>query len=141
MRAAGADALTPLKSANEYLPVSVPNTFVVSPGFRRVWKLREGRSGQIIWPRALVWLGRSRTRWCWQRHWLGRSHCLRSSSLYLVEFGISECGATGLTAAPKLPNIQALKPPTRKKIMSATVATAKLRSARCDGSGRPPRCL
>ena len=89
MRAAGADALTPLKSANEYLPVSVPNT----------------------------------------------------KSLYLVELGISECGATGLTAAPELPNIQAPKPPTRKKIMSATVATAKLRSARCDRSGRPPRCL
>jgi hypothetical protein len=27
MRAAGAEALTPLKSANEHLPISVPNTF------------------------------------------------------------------------------------------------------------------
>jgi hypothetical protein len=31
---------------------------------------------------------------------------------------------------PGLPNIQALKPATKKKIMSATVATAKLWSAR-----------
>jgi hypothetical protein len=31
---------------------------------------------------------------------------------------------------PELPNIQALKPATKKKIMSATVATAKLWSAR-----------
>jgi hypothetical protein len=43
----------------------------------------------------------------------------------LVELGISECGATGLTAAPELPNIQALKPATKKKIMSAIVATRK----------------
>ena len=46
---------------------------------------------------------------------------------------MSECG--GFTAAaPGVPNIQPVKPATKKKTMSAIVATAKLRSARRDRS-------
>jgi hypothetical protein len=46
---------------------------------------------------------------------------------------VSECG--GFTAAvPGLANIQPVKPATKKKNMSAIVATAKLRSARRDRS-------
>jgi hypothetical protein len=46
---------------------------------------------------------------------------------------VSECG--GFTAAaPGVPNIQPVKPATKKKTMSAIVATAKLRSARRDRS-------
>jgi hypothetical protein len=51
-------------------------------------------------------------------------------------------GSGGFTAAvPGLPNIQALKPVTTKKIIRAIVATAKLRSARCERSDRPTRRL
>jgi len=42
---------------------------------------------------------------------------------------------------PGLPNIQALTPATRKKIMSAIVATAKFWSARRDRSDHFVRCL
>ena len=46
---------------------------------------------------------------------------------------MSECG--GFTAAaPGVPNIQPVKPATKKKTMSAIVARAKLRSARRDRS-------
>jgi hypothetical protein len=48
-------------------------------------------------------------------------------------YRVSECG--GFTAAvPGLANIQPVKPATKKKNMSAIVATAKLRSARRDRS-------
>ena len=47
----------------------------------------------------------------------------------------------GRADVPGLPNIQALKPATKKKIMSATVATAKLWSARRHPSDDLVRCL
>jgi hypothetical protein len=46
---------------------------------------------------------------------------------------MSECGGFA-AAAPGVPNIQPVKPATKKKTMSAIVATAKLRSARRDRS-------
>ncbi len=53
---------------------------------------------------------------------------------------MSECG--GFTAAaPGVPNIQPVKPATKKKTMSAIVATAKLRSARRDRSHPFIDCL
>jgi hypothetical protein len=53
---------------------------------------------------------------------------------------VSECG--GVTAAaPGVPNIQPVKPATKKKTMSAIVATAKLRSARRDRSHPFIDCL
>jgi hypothetical protein len=53
---------------------------------------------------------------------------------------VSECG--GFTAAaPGVPNIQPVKPASKKKTMSAIVATAKLRSARRDRSHPFIDCL
>jgi hypothetical protein len=53
---------------------------------------------------------------------------------------VSECG--GFTAAaPGVPNIQPVKPASKKKTMSAIVATAKLRSARRNRSHPFIDCL
>jgi hypothetical protein len=57
--------------------------------------------------------------------WPGQHYLSRASNPSLV----TECPSAdgGCTAAvPELPSIQALKPATKKKIISAIVATAKL---------------